>query len=174
MGTAVTTIQSIDPLTGAPLQPQTFQTNAEAIIGNPITAGGVTESNLFNLLITSAPQAGLPAPGGISLLSAASFPTSTGDFLAQYWEINIVNQNGGLVEFQGILREDFVEGAIGFNAIDIPTSIAPGIPPIPFPSTIAEGTQISGVFSQMGLQATIVGNTNQLDSFIVEVNDTFV
>ena len=77
------------------------------------------------------------------------------------------------MSFQGILQENFVESAIAFNTIDIPQVIAPGIAPIPFPTTMAEGTQISGIISQTEFQATILGNTIQLDSFRIEVNDTF-
>ena len=98
MGTAVTTVQSRDPLTGSLLTTQTFQTNTEVIIDEPLIAGGSTKDNPFNLLITSS-QTGLPAPGGVELLSAASFPTSSGDFLAPYWNIDIVNRGGGLIEF---------------------------------------------------------------------------
>ncbi len=174
MGTAVTTIQSIDPLTGLPLQPQTFQVNnVEAFFDDPLMAGGVSEGNPFNLLITSAPQGGgLPAPGGVSFWSAGSFNTSTGPFLAQYWDITL---NEEQTQFQGILREDFVEGAIAFNTLDLPTVIAPGIPPISFPKVMAEGTQISGSISQNTLQATIVGNTiDQFTSFVVEISDNLL
>ncbi len=174
MGTAVTTIQTFDPLTGAPLQPQTFTTNSEVIFAAPLTAGQVVEENPFNLTIQSPSQGGLPAPGTVSFLSAGSLPTSSGAFLATYWDIDIVNQGNGLVEFQGVLQEDFVEQAAGINSLDLPTTIAPGIAPIAFPVTMAEGTQISGAFSQAEFQAVIQGTTAQGAAFVVEVNDLLV
>jgi hypothetical protein len=174
MGTAVTTIQTFDPLTGAFSQPQAFTTNSEVIFDDPLIAGQVVEDNPFNLTIQSPSQGGLPAPGTVSFLSAGSLSTSSGAFLANYWDIDIVNQGNGVVEFQGVLQEDFVEQAAAINSLDLPETIAPGIAPITFPATMAEGTQISGAFSQTEFQATIQGNTLQGDAFVVEVNDVLV
>ena len=167
MGTATTSIQSIDPLTGARLPIRTFEANAEAVIADPITG----EANPFNLVITSTTNVGgLPPVGGVSFLSAGSFATSTGNFLAQYWEIDIVAQGQGVREFEGVLRENSVEGAIAFNTIDLPLPSLPGIN-VPLPVTIAEGAEITGAFTSTGFQAIIEGTTTQLDSFVIEIND---
>lgn len=172
MGTAITTFQPINPLTGNYLQPQTFQnTTTEVQIGDPLTGEGVAEDNPFGLGITSFAPGGLPPAGGVTILSAG---IADNGLLAQYWDIEILSQENGVVEFEGVLQQNYSEAAIAGNVIDVPMTIAPGIGGIPFPETMVEGTQISGSFSQTEFQASIVGNTTKLDSFSVQINDTFV
>jgi hypothetical protein len=172
MGTAITTLYEIDPLTGQYFQPQVFQNDTtEVQIGDPLTGAGVAETNPFGLGITSFALGELPPAGGVTILSAG---IADNGLLAQYWDIDIISQGNGVVEFQGVLQEDFREAAIAGNIIDIPQNIAPGIGSIPFPETMIEGTQISGSFSQTEFQANIVGQTTQLDVFSVQINDILV
>ncbi len=169
MGTATFNIQPIDPLTGQRLTPYTFQTNVEAIIQNPVVANGTIENNPFNLTITSDSELGL------SFLSASSLrvdPLRNDNYLAQYWQIDLNNQTG---EFQGTLIEDHTEIAAAYNFLILPSVIAEGVGggiSIPLPGNILEGAQISGVVSQTDFQATIIGNTNQFDSFTIGIEDT--
>lgn len=169
MGTATFNIQPVDPLTGQPLTPYTFQTNIEAYLQNPLVAGGTVENNPFNLTITSDSEYGL------SFLSAASLqvdPLTNSNYLAQYWQINFDNQTG---QFQGTLVEDNAEISAVFNYLTLPTEISGvgGGIYMPFPGNILEGAQISGVISQTDFQATIIGNTNQFDSFAIDIYDTW-
>ena len=168
MGTAITTLYEIDPLTGQYFQPQVFQNSTtEVQIGDPVT--GVP--NPFSIGITSFALGELPPAGGVTIISDG---IAENGLLAEYWDIEIISQENGVVEFQGVLQEDFREAAIAPNIIDIPQSMAPGIGSIPFPETMIEGTQISGSFSQTEFQANIVGQTTQLDVFSVQINDILV
>ena len=121
MGTAITTLYEIDPLTGQYLQPQVFQNNTtEVQIGDPLT--GVV--NPFSIGITSFALGELPPAGGVTIISDA---IADNGLLAEYWDIDIFSQENGVVQFQGVLQEDFREAAIAPNIIDIPQNIAPGI-----------------------------------------------
>lgn len=168
MGTATFNIQPIDPLTGQPLTPYTFQTNVEAYYQNPLVAGGTVENNPFNLTIASDPN----SQYGLSFTTAYPIPTNNGEYLAQYWGINFNNQTG---EFQGTLVEDNAEISAVSNYLTLPTEISGvgGGIYMPFPGNILEGAQISGVISQTDFQATIIGNTNQFDSFTIGIYDTW-
>jgi hypothetical protein len=172
MGTTVSTFQRIDPLTGNYLQPQTFQnTTTEVQIGDPLTGEGIAENNPFGLGITSATLDALPPVGGITILSAS---IADNGLLAQYWDISVVSQEDGVVEFEGVLQHNFKEGAIAANEIYAPFNIAPGIGGIPLPEIMTEGTEISGAFSQTEFQANIVGQTTKLDAFSIQIDDTFI
>lgn len=70
MGTATFNIQPVDPLTGQPLAPYTFQTNVEAYLQNPLVAGGTIENNPFNLTIASDSEYGLSFSYAISWIYA--------------------------------------------------------------------------------------------------------
>ena len=171
MGIATTTYFKVDPLTGAyPQQPQVFQNDTtEVQIGDPITGQGVAEDNPFGLAISSIPLNGLPPIGGITIISAGIADNA---LLAQYWDINeiISDPNDGVIEFQGVIQEDFREEAIAPNLIDLPST---GIGGIPFPEVMIEGTEISGAFSATEFQATIEGFTTKGDYFLVQVNDFY-
>ncbi|MBE9044690.1 hypothetical protein IQ255_09770 [Pleurocapsales cyanobacterium LEGE 10410] len=170
MGTAITTLYEIDPLTGQYFQPQVFQndtTEVQVQIGTPSTGA----PNPLSLGITSFALGELPPAGGVTIVSDA---IADNGLLAEYWDLEIISQENGVVEFQGVLQEDYREAAIAANIIDIPQSMAPGIGSIPFPETMIEGTQISGSFSQTEFQANIVGQTTQLDIFSVQIYDILV
>lgn len=70
-GTETTTVQFPD-VYGNVGQPQTFQTNTQINVTNPVIAGGLQESNPFNIQVNPDTQ-GLQSPGAVSLWSAASF-----------------------------------------------------------------------------------------------------
>ena len=194
MGIATTTIYTYDSLSGQFTQPQVFQNTTEVAISDPLTGQPTTyphntqvtfqEDNPFNLVVSSTPNAGfapadgpLSPPGGINLFSAG---LADNGLFAQYWDIEAVN-SGGVIEFEGVLQEEYRGEALAINQINASSGAAHSVSSVPginwaFPETIAEGTAIRGSFSEDESQfgATVEGRTLDGDYFVVEIYDDFV
>lgn len=148
-GTAATNIESLDPTTGQSLGAQSFQLPVSVIVGPPRSAGGITEGNPFSLNVAPG-DAG--AAGAIELWS--SLPAE--DTLFQYWSLQ-ADETG--TQFQGQLTDSHVAEAIALNLVNAPTQIAPGIPPLPFPKAMVEGTALQGSTDGQSVQLVVQGNT---------------
>jgi hypothetical protein len=90
-GTATTTVVVLDPLSGQPIKQDTFQHNAQVLVGPPVAAGGLTESNPFNLIIGPPPNESQLLEGQFGIFSAlpTTVPLHEGptQLLFQYWQL---------------------------------------------------------------------------------------
>ena len=161
-GTQVANVQSIDPLSGQSLGIQSFQIPAIVVVSPRISGGGLTESNPFNLVASATDKS---AAGAVDVWSAAvaNVPANIdvpnpnpGPVLLQYWEIQS-DQTGA--QFAGQLTNSHTAEAAALNLINAPTQIAPGVPPIPFPRAIVEGSTLQGQSDGTSIRIVIQGNT---------------
>lgn len=184
MGIATTTIYTIDYSFGQYTQPQVFQNEITEVfihdpfIGqtDPYTGATFQENNPFGLVINSDTTTGVSPAGGINLFSALQ---ADNGYFAQYWDIDIVGDRGGVIEFEGFLRQENRGEAIAVNTINTSNNLINSVPQLgglAFPETIAEGTTIRGLFTsdQTEFRAIIEGATVDGDLFSVEIYDTFV
>jgi hypothetical protein len=187
MGTATTTIYTIEPLSEQYTQPpQVFQNQTEVSIADPFTGQtdpytGQTlqEDNPFELVVSSTTTTGVSAAGGINLFSSAQ---ADNGFFLQYWDIDIVSNTGDTIEFKGVLQQEYRGQALAINQINTSSGArhnvtsVPGLEGLAVPETISEGTTIRGSFSsdETDFSAIVEGYTVDLDYFSVEINDTMV
>ncbi|KTG07627.1 hypothetical protein AUR64_02925 [Haloprofundus marisrubri] len=178
VGTQVTDIDTIDPLSGQSLGIQSFQQPATFIASAPVSDGVSVETNPFNL-VAGADDKG--APGAVDVWSAAvaevpsdpSIPNpNPGPLLLQYWNIQ---GNQQLTEFSGTLVNSHRDKAVAPNLINAPTVIAPGIPPLPFPKAIAEGAVLQGITDGTAVTMFVQGTTvDGANPFISRIDATRV
>lgn len=162
-GVAATAIETLDPLSGQSLGVQQFQLPTSVIFDSPRSAGGITESNPFSLVVAPADPA---AAGAIEVWSSlpANVPADPtvpdlipgDDVLFQYWSLQ-TDQSG--TQFQGQLVNTHIAEAVALNLVNAPTQIAPGIPPIPFPKPMIEGTTLQGTTDGQTVQMAVQGAT---------------
>lgn len=192
MGIANTTILTYDSLSGQYTQRQDFQNYTEVNIQAPfvgqrdyLTGATFQENNPFNLIVSSTPDGGfspangtLSPPGGINLFSSAE--TASG-FFAQYWDIDIVNNEGGIIEFEGVLQQEYRGEALAINQINTSSGAAHSVTSVPGinfgePEVIYRGATIRGYFSsdESEFGATVQGHTLDGDYFEVQIIDDFV
>lgn len=157
LGTATTTMQ-FPNVYGQPQPPQTFQTNVLAEFSDPVIAGGLRESNPFNLFIAPADNQSLASPGTISIWSAAAYSFNRGTSLTQFWNMSMTDTN----RFQGTLVDNRVAESQAINLINSPYEVAPGYVIGAFPLAIAQGTQIAGVIGNNQINIQIAGNTTDI------------
>lgn len=181
MGTTNTQIWTSNGF-GGYTQPQFFQNTTEVAISDPLTGqptaypySEVTfqEDNPFNLEILSFGSNDILAPaGGISLASAGV--ADNGLFL-QYWDIDIVSNRGGIVEFQGVLQRDGLAEALAINNLNVPGDNITSFAGISHLQPVSVGTEINGSFdpSSGEFTAAVEGFTVRGDYFYTEVYDYY-
>lgn len=158
-GIATTTIQYPNAY-GTSYQQQTIQTPVVCVISDPKSAGGLRESNNFNLLISFTNPTVGASNGAISMWSAAVANTATGALLIQYWQYQFTSGTS----FAGRLTNNAAALSAAYNLVNFPLIIPPNLNVGAFPYPMANGTQITGVFSQGNrqLDVQISGRTTDL------------
>ncbi|GAB4511337.1 MAG: hypothetical protein OHK0046_09290 [Anaerolineae bacterium] len=146
-GVSEVTLSTLD-LNGNVVGQQTFAINTEFIIKAPISYGGLTETNPFNMAI-SARVAEL---GSYFITSANVVTAPSGNFLAQHWAYSETDTN--------LFTGELVNDTLDVNYITGLQEIYPGYT-IPFPMTLDAGTQIAMLLvSADTFQFEIAGFTN--------------
>ncbi|WP_416669285.1 PPC domain-containing protein [Egbenema bharatensis] len=163
-GVGVTTIGKIDPLSGQLYSTNSFQTTIIANVSQPATAGGITESNPFNLFVGSSPsEIAQNVEGAISIHSAIPF-TFRGGFLVQYWQLQYQGN-----QISGTLTNPNTAIAAATNLFNSTKDLGLGLT-IPFPYAMDAGTTLQGTLSANELRIQIQGlDTGRTRVFVSDI-----
>jgi hypothetical protein len=141
-----------------------YQLPVTVVIDRPASAGGLTESNPFNLLVAPTTPG---AEGAIEVWSAfpALDPRDGREVLIQYWELRLARG-----DVTGRLVDNHTAEGAALNLINIARTVAPNVPEMTMPAAMAVGTVLEGTIRSREVRLRIQGNTtDRTRPFLSEV-----
>lgn len=168
-GTSRLNYQATD-MYGAPLEPREINLPAQVSLNEPLSFGGLTESNPFNFLIATGNPENEGSPtvdeGKITLLSAlGTYTPDTGrEVLLQYWEVAHDETTG---ELQGELTNTHSSEASAVNLLWVANAGLVGGPG-PTISWPYEGAMMQGTITDDAIGVVVHGSAFALYGGIVE------
>jgi hypothetical protein len=162
-GTSVTTTGLIDPVSRQFTDgPKSFQTNITARVKAPIAAGGVVESNPFNLSITSSVSDLSRATLG-AIASYSALP-NTQNILGQAWKLQYSgNQISGTLTTANNISS--IPSAPNYFFAD---SYVFGVRSF-FSSEMNAGTTLQGTLTSNELRLQLQGFSGNLRVFVIDI-----
>ncbi|QLG60468.1 hypothetical protein [Halorarum salinum] len=192
-GSTTNVIRYFDAFGQSVLGEQAYQHDVLVRVGTPAVAGGVQETNPFNLYVIPDPSSITGEEGVMEIHSALGYSespgetvlspitgdpvpnsaggvheTTAGSALFQYWRYDFLSGD----EFRGELVDPHTQEALAINLFNAANEIAPGIS-LPWPYPMAAGTQLAATIDGTDLTITISGFSIDLTrQFLAQIEVT--